>query len=412
MCYLARLPCAEVDPSSLSDKEKRFQYELGLFDRVTNTNVKDKNIGDSMLRLFVLVLMLSNKWLEDNTYTNKTWSVYFTFPLRPSFSRPDSHRNDISGFTCASLRELEAAALACMEHNLVVSSEEWLAWLQHLRSLQVHVLSPGKAVGGEKENAGMHRRALDVLDGLIWQAGQGGMSVGLGLPSHAVQSPAVEADCSYDDQSSLDLDADGPLRDDYKPNAKVALGRSASLNGQTARTHHPRQASLDGRVQRGLPTPAQWNPSTAAFDSPQPPSRPRPQYEAIQRPVINAYCASGQDQMPQAPLIPHVVPGHFYYGQQQQNPSNAPGQQHPYAHAYPMQQTYRPEMCMPAGYGPSNPSYQPAANEQAPANSSWYNWQGMWSCPQESSFGMQAGRMGTSVVGAAVANFGARLRAF
>ncbi|KAG8935812.1 hypothetical protein FRC02_006362 [Tulasnella sp. 418] len=70
--------------------------------------------GSSASLLFTLGLMLSNKWLEDNTFTTKTW-------------------HDVTSISQAQLRSVETAALGLFGFSLVVHDQEWLGWLLALR---------------------------------------------------------------------------------------------------------------------------------------------------------------------------------------------------------------------------------------------------------------------------------------
>lgn len=76
---------------------------------------------NSESRVFTVALMLANKFLDDNTYTNKTWADVSRLPLE-----------DIS--------TMEIEFLANMRYSLVVSAAEWSAWQSHLQTwLAVHI---------------------------------------------------------------------------------------------------------------------------------------------------------------------------------------------------------------------------------------------------------------------------------
>ncbi|OJJ49819.1 hypothetical protein ASPZODRAFT_57861 [Penicilliopsis zonata CBS 506.65] len=80
-----------------------FVYRLKKF----NPGVKGKK--GSEFRLMTIALMLGNKFLDDNTYTNKTWA-------------------EVSGISVQEIHVMEVEFLSNVRYNLFVSKEEWSAW--------------------------------------------------------------------------------------------------------------------------------------------------------------------------------------------------------------------------------------------------------------------------------------------
>ncbi|KAL8696845.1 MAG: hypothetical protein Q9201_007448, partial [Fulgogasparrea decipioides] len=72
-----------------------------------NPGVKGK-LG-SEFRLFTVALMLGNKFLDDNTYTNKTWA-------------------EVSGISVQEIHIMEVEFLSNMRYTLYASENEWKAW--------------------------------------------------------------------------------------------------------------------------------------------------------------------------------------------------------------------------------------------------------------------------------------------
>ncbi|KAL9560035.1 hypothetical protein MBANPS3_000150 [Mucor bainieri] len=66
----------------------------------------------SEYRLFIVALMLANKFLDDNTFTNKTWS-------------------DVSGMKVHDLNIMEAEFLEALDYNLFVREYDYTVW-KHL----------------------------------------------------------------------------------------------------------------------------------------------------------------------------------------------------------------------------------------------------------------------------------------
>jgi len=84
-----------------------FVYRL----KTLNPSVKGK--PGSEYRLLTVALMLGNKFLDDNTYTNKTWA-------------------EVSGISVAEVHIMEVEFLSNMKYALFTSAEEWTQWQNRL----------------------------------------------------------------------------------------------------------------------------------------------------------------------------------------------------------------------------------------------------------------------------------------
>ncbi|KAL4809447.1 cyclin-domain-containing protein [Aspergillus unguis] len=80
-----------------------FVYRL----KTTNPSVRGKK--GSEYRLMTVALMLGNKFLDDNTYTNKTWA-------------------DVSMISVKEIHVMEVEFLSNLRYNLYASEEEWEQW--------------------------------------------------------------------------------------------------------------------------------------------------------------------------------------------------------------------------------------------------------------------------------------------
>lgn len=87
-----------------------FIYRLKQF----NPGVSGKR--GSEFRLLTIALMLGNKFLDDNTYTNKTWA-------------------EVSGISVTEIHIMEVEFLSNMRYDLYVSAEEWTEWKSKLGRL-------------------------------------------------------------------------------------------------------------------------------------------------------------------------------------------------------------------------------------------------------------------------------------
>lgn len=81
--------------------------------RLKKANPTVKGRPGSEYRLLTVALMLGNKFLDDNTYTNKTWA-------------------DVSGISVNEIHVMEVEFLSNMRYSLLVSAAEWEQWLDKL----------------------------------------------------------------------------------------------------------------------------------------------------------------------------------------------------------------------------------------------------------------------------------------
>ncbi|KAK3905227.1 hypothetical protein C8A05DRAFT_12935 [Staphylotrichum tortipilum] len=83
--------------------------------RLKKANPTVKGRPGSEYRLLTVALMLGNKFLDDNTYTNKTWA-------------------DVSCISVNEIHVMEVEFLSNMRYSLLVSTEEWDQWLDKLKA--------------------------------------------------------------------------------------------------------------------------------------------------------------------------------------------------------------------------------------------------------------------------------------
>jgi hypothetical protein len=81
--------------------------------RLKMSSPQIKGRAGSEYRLLTVALMLGNKFLDDNTYTNKTWA-------------------EVSGFRVQDIHVMEVEFLSNMRYNLLASEAEWEGWLAKL----------------------------------------------------------------------------------------------------------------------------------------------------------------------------------------------------------------------------------------------------------------------------------------
>ncbi|KAF2140542.1 uncharacterized protein K452DRAFT_299289 [Aplosporella prunicola CBS 121167] len=104
--------------------------------RLKTINPAVKGKPGSEYRLLTVALMLGNKFLDDNTYTNKTWA-------------------DVSGISVQEVHIMEVEFLSNMKYNLYTSGEEWSEWHKTLgkfgthfdKASRAHLEVPPRAIG-------------------------------------------------------------------------------------------------------------------------------------------------------------------------------------------------------------------------------------------------------------------------
>lgn len=81
--------------------------------RLKKSTPQIKGRAGSEYRLLTVALMLGNKFLDDNTYTNKTWA-------------------EVSCFAVQEIHVMEVEFLSNLRYNLLASHSEWDHWLSKL----------------------------------------------------------------------------------------------------------------------------------------------------------------------------------------------------------------------------------------------------------------------------------------
>ncbi|KAG2135700.1 cyclin-domain-containing protein [Suillus cothurnatus] len=84
--------------------------------RLKERNRYTAGLPGSEFRIAVAALMMANKFLDDNTYTNKTWS-------------------EVSGIELAEITRMEKEFLTGIDFNLYISKKTYESWMHLLRGL-------------------------------------------------------------------------------------------------------------------------------------------------------------------------------------------------------------------------------------------------------------------------------------
>ncbi|KAL7282337.1 hypothetical protein ACG7TL_003807 [Trametes sanguinea] len=238
--YIVRLPVffGPVGLTPEHEKEIRFRAEL-LGEAHLGTD-REMIEAYAPFRLVLLGCMLANKWLDDHTFSNKTWHTISNVPIR-------------------SLNKLEALALDIFQYDLSISQQQWSDWLSELMGYHASLSSPMFPQPISRPSTSPHvivRQALEMLvNAKETMHCDSDEQSGPYLPRPvfvSLDEPKKDRhdchDASTDDVLEIDLDEDGPLREEYLPRR-----RHSSKQRYTAELHT--------RADQSLPPPAKWSPS-------------------------------------------------------------------------------------------------------------------------------------------------------
>ncbi|KAH8105929.1 hypothetical protein BXZ70DRAFT_403411 [Cristinia sonorae] len=239
--YIVRLPVF-FGPTHLGQEHVRErQFRAELLGEAHMALDRDAVESYAPFRLIVLGCMLANKWLDDHTFSNKTWHTITNVPVR-------------------SLNKLEALALELFAHNLTIKSADWSNWLSHLMHHHVSLASPvfPQPIGRPSTNPHtIVRKSLEtVADASVIRDRECFISsppvpVFVGIVDQHKEE-RYDQSCEEDvDVLEIDLDEDGPLREEYLPKRRV------SSAGHGRRVQYQERVEVD----RTLPPPAKWSPA-------------------------------------------------------------------------------------------------------------------------------------------------------
>ncbi|CAL1700890.1 unnamed protein product [Somion occarium] len=246
MHYIVNLP-VYFGPCQLGfhhEKEMRFRQEL----LGEPHSLLDRDDSYAPFRLILLGCMLANKWLDDHTFSNKTWHSISSVPIQ-SLNR------------------------------------DWSQWLECLKAYHMSLSSPTFPQPISRPSTSPHmiiRRSIDTLiqANSQWQENPQ-HPVFLGLDEKRKADEQLEQ--VYDvDVLDIDLDEEGPLRLEYVPKRRVSGAGSARYSRSQERAMEP---------ERRLPPPARWSPAGDELINPKAQSH---QYMAPQ-PIMH---------MSAAPMLP------------------------------------------------------------------------------------------------------------
>ncbi|KAF7301497.1 hypothetical protein MIND_00715100 [Mycena indigotica] len=258
--YIARLP-VYYDAITLTTQ---YANELRFRAALLGSPDQEATEASAPFRLIVLGCMLANKWLDDHTFSNKTWHTISNVPIH-------------------TLNKLESLALEIFTYDLSVSSLDWSQWLAHLVSYhQIASSPPSHPQPISRPSTNPHAIVRKALDEIIQAPAAANFDpsspqpVFMGVEERKRERMEREQARSID-LSEIDLDEDGPLREEYLPRRRIS--------GTEENAHWLERKVV---VEKELPPPARWSP---AGDEPilRERNRGSGHYVAVQPPAMIPY---------------------------------------------------------------------------------------------------------------------------
>jgi len=347
--YIVHLPVRFGHTPLRADevKEARFRLELLGHGEWRDSSSVQATETHAPFRLVVLGCMLANKWLDDHTFSNKTWCALFYSTV----SSTDTNlfdRHTISGVPIQSLNRLESLALDIFLYDLSITLSDWKKWLGHILPYHKSLSSAPNPQPISRPSSNPHLVVRKLIGDLLDTASRSWgdpypksqpQPVFLGLDERRRQKLDPTATESSSETLEIDLDEDGPLREEYMPRRRVS--RHGSLRDISGNPIGPPLGVERGmewergpELQRPLPPPAKWSP---AADEPlrRDLVRESTHYMAVQPPsipplvMIPQYPPSGHGTAypqgwgvgaPTYHLHPHLMSGQPYdYGHVRSN---------------------------------------------------------------------------------------------
>jgi hypothetical protein len=169
-------------------------------------------------------------------------------------------RHAISNVPTQSLNKLESLALDIFSYDLSVPSYIWSQWLAHVIAYHLSLSSPSHQQPISRPSCNPHSIVRKAIEELVQSPVDSTLSgckhepVFLGLEERKRE----KEQSMHIDVIDIDLDADGPLREEYLPKRRATGASSVRRHNPGSRLEKqlPRQADKND-----LPPPAKWSPA-------------------------------------------------------------------------------------------------------------------------------------------------------
>jgi hypothetical protein len=253
--YIVRLPVF-FGGSLAADHVKELRFRMELLGDCRGDIDKEAMEASAPFRLVLLGCMLANKWLDDHTFSNKTWHSISNVPIH-------------------SLNKLESLTLEIFSYDLSIPAPAWSQWLSDVLQYHLSLSSPSYPQPISRPSANPHSIVRLAIEELIQApaacdyvpSSSSPEPVFLGLEERRKEKSEKEQAlaATYIDVLEIDLDEDGPLREEYLPKRRVSgAGSIPSCNSADSAPRIDKAPNWERRTfetEKLLPPPAKWSPS-------------------------------------------------------------------------------------------------------------------------------------------------------
>ncbi|KAJ3572642.1 hypothetical protein NP233_g2952 [Leucocoprinus birnbaumii] len=272
--YIIRLPVYFGHTPLGPEYSKEAAFRTALLGDPSWVSDRSSMEASAPFRLIVLGCMLANKWLDDHTFSNKTW-------------------HSISNVPTHVLNKLESLALDVFTFDLSVPKRQWSQWLAHLLSYHKSLSSPGHPQPISRPGSNPYAIVRKTIEEVAETSASSLLSgelpqpVFIGLEERRREK--IEKEIQASEVSEIDLDEDGPLREEYVPRRRSVRNSRRSESSVQNNENVWDRGVVD--VAKHLPPPAKWSP---AGDEPilRDRNRASGHYVAVQAPHVVSYPVS------------------------------------------------------------------------------------------------------------------------
>ncbi|KIK65549.1 hypothetical protein GYMLUDRAFT_240071 [Collybiopsis luxurians FD-317 M1] len=356
--YIVRLPVF-FEAVTSPEYAKEFCFRVALLGENHGLDRDAENAAP--FRLIVLGCMLANKWLDDHTFSNKTWHSISNVPIQ-------------------TLNRLESLTLDIFAYDLSISPGDWSDWLSHVMSYHLSLSSPSRQPIA-RPSANPHLIVRVAIEEIMnapkacnFDRSQP-QPVFIGLEERRKEKQENDQ-AQKADVLEIDLDEGGPLREEYMPKRR-ASGASSTRSAENVSLDQRPNETMKPLTESCLPPPSRWSPTS---DEPilRESNRPYGRYLAVQpTPGLNVPVSSYQ-------YLPQYQPAHdFSYTAQPWLPNAAFSTAKPLptvGHFFDFQQP------VPSAYNPCPPLILPFALSHSRSQSYSYDQDISQSCNHTRSY--------------------------
>jgi len=157
------------------------------------------------------------------------------------------------------LNKLESLALDVFAYDLSISGEQWSQWLSHILAYHVSLTSPGFPQPISRPSSNPHSIVRRGIEEIIRAHNVNNTIAGVPQPVFLGLEERLKERLENERAMEIDLDEDGPLREEYLPKR-----RASKLVSQTNLEHSQNNDKwnvTESTLVKTLPPPAKWSPA-------------------------------------------------------------------------------------------------------------------------------------------------------